>query len=152
VFVLFALTVGVAITAGVHFFHGPDRDQYLASNERILTALPLPPGAHETSRQILRDEETVFGEQLSHTVGYTTYVNYAVPDDSLTSKDVVAFYKQRLLGWSGTSWVVVDRTSFACFARKGATVSIQPEGMETPGATSPKSYGIAVDHKGGDCK
>jgi hypothetical protein len=116
----------------------------------VLHQLPLPHGAHETSRQILRDEDTVFGEQLSHTVGYTTYVTYAVPT-KLTSKDIVAFYRGHLVGWHGTSWVV-DETSYACFARNGATVSIQPDGMDPPGATSPRSYGVAVNHKGGDCR
>jgi hypothetical protein len=32
----------------------------------------VPPSAHETTRQILRNENTVFGEQLSHTVGYVS--------------------------------------------------------------------------------
>jgi hypothetical protein len=149
-FVVLGVVGAIAvIVLAVRFFHGPDRARYLEQNEQVLGRLPLPLGAHETSRQILRDEKTVFGEQLSHTVGYTTYVTYRV-GGSFTSKGIVRFYKGRLLDWRTTSWMV-GRTAFACFARKGATVSIQPEGLDPPAATSPKSYGIAVNHKGGDC-
>lgn len=143
------VVAGLGVVLLVRFFHGPDRGDYLAKNERIVQALPLPPGAHERMRQILRNEDTVFGEQLSHTVGYTTYVTYAVPAPT-SSRAVVAFYGRRLPGWRGTRWRV-DGTTFGCFTRDGATVSVQPEGLEGGGATSPPSYGVAVDHDGGGC-
>jgi len=133
----------------VGFFRGPDRDEYLRKNERIVKALPLPRGARETMRQNLRDTATVFGEQLEHTTGYTTYVTYAVGDD-LTSKDIVRFYGRRSVGWHSSHWRV-DGTWFACFDRKRATVSVQPEGLDSIGRTYPKTYGIAVDHNGGSC-
>jgi hypothetical protein len=145
--VVIATAAGIVFT--VRFFRGPDRGDYLAKNERIVQALPLPPGAHEVARQILRDDDTVFGEQLSHTVGYTTYVTYAVPGEP-SSKDVVAFYDRTLQGWRGTQWRV-DSTTFGCFTKDGATVGVQPDGLDPSGATSPLSYGIAVDHHGGGC-
>jgi hypothetical protein len=143
------VAAAVCIVFAVRFFRGPDRADYLAKNERIVHALPLPPGAHETTRQILRNEDTVFGEQLSHTVGYTTYVNYAVPAPT-SSSEVVAFYGRKLSGWRGSRWRV-DGTTFGCFTRDGATVSVQPEGLGGADATSPPSYGVAVDHDGGGC-
>jgi hypothetical protein len=146
---LIVVALGVCIVLTARFFHGPDRGDYLAKNERIVQALPLPPGAHETMRQILRNEDTVFGEQLSHTVGYTTYVTYAVPGTP-SSKLVVAFYDRKLQGWQRKHWIV-DSTTFGCFTKEGATVSVQPEGLDPPGATSPRTYGIAVDHDGGNC-
>ena len=68
------LVVAAAVCAVllVRFFRGPDREDYVGENERIVRALPVPPSAHETTRQILRNENTVFGEQLSHTVGYVS--------------------------------------------------------------------------------
>ena len=133
----------------VGFFRGPDRDEYLRKNERIVKALPLPQGAREKMRQSLRDTATVFGEQLEHTIGYTTHVTYAVGDD-LTSKDIVSFYGRRLVGWHSTRWRV-DGTWFACFDRERATVSVQPEGLDSIGRTYPKTYGLAVNHNGGSC-
>jgi hypothetical protein len=149
--VLIAVTVTVvaASTLLIGFFRGPERDDYLRKNERVVRALPLPDGAHETTRQILRNEKTVFGEQLSHTVGYTTYVTYAAPE-ALTSLRVVRFYGRRLTGWHGTRWRV-DGTWFACFVRRGAAVSIQPEGLDPIGRTHPKTYGVAVTSEGGRC-
>lgn len=140
---------GVAIAFGVRFFREPDRDRYVAKNGHVVANLPLPQGAHERTRQILRDEAALFDEQLSHTVGYTTYVTYTVPA-TLTSRDIVRFYSRRLTGWRGRSWLV-DRTLFACFARNGATVSVQTEGMELRAGAAQKSYGIAVNHRGGNC-
>jgi hypothetical protein len=138
----------VAVILLVHYFRGPDRASYLAKNERILSGLARPPGAHETARQILKDEEQLFGEQLSHTVGYTTYVTYTVPPRT-TQEDVVRFYTQRLRNWHRTSWTV-DRTLFACFDRKRAIVSIQPEGMHPLGSLR-KTYGLAANYQGGSC-
>ena len=150
------VAIGVIVVASalcvvllVRFFRGPDRGEYLAENARIVRALPLPPGAHETMRQILRSEDTVFGEQLSHTVGYVTYVTYAVASPS-SSREIVAFYDRQLAGWRGTRWRV-GGTTFGCFTRDGATVGVQPEGLDPEGATSPRSFGIAVDHDGGTC-
>ena len=68
----------------------------------------------------------------------------------LTSRDVVRFYKRRLPGWHSATWLV-DGTSFACFKRDGALVSIQPDGMDPRGSLGQKSYGVLVDHDGGDC-
>jgi len=148
-FGLLALLGGTAIVLGVRFFHGPDRDRYVASNAHVVGQLPRPNGAHKTLRQILREEDTVFGEQLSHTVGYTTYIYYTVPN-SLTSKDVVQLYARRLPGWQRATWLL-NGTTFACFARDGATVSIQTDGMTLRGGATEKGYGIAVNHKGGNC-
>lgn len=142
-----AVVIGAVFVVG--FFRGPDRADYLAKNEQVVRSLPLPRGAHETTRQILRNEDTVFGEQLSHPVGYTTYVTYAVAEPS-SSKLIVALYGRRLRGWRSTRWRV-DGTTFGCFHKDGATVSVQPEGLEGIGATSPPSYGVAVDHAGGSC-
>jgi hypothetical protein len=149
--VVSVLVIGVAVSIvfAVRFFRGPDRGDYLAENDRIVRALPLPRGARETTRQILRNEDTVFGEQLSHTVGYVTYVTYAVPR-AASSKDVVAFYSRGLPGWRKTQWRV-GSTTFGCFSKDGATVNVQPEGLDPPGETSPETYGLAVDHDGGDC-
>ena len=151
-----AVAIGVLVVAAavcavllVRFFRGPERGKYVADNERIVRALPLPPGAHETTRQILRNEDTVFVEQLSHTVGYVTYVTYAVTSH-FSSREVVAFYDRRLAGWRGTRWRV-GGTTFGCFTRDGATLSVQPEGLDPEGATTPRSFGIAVDHNGGRC-
>src|SRR5262249_51793514 len=145
-FVVVVIVV-VALVIGFRFFRGPDRDQYLAKNERVIAALPVPRGAHETARQILRDEDTVFGEQLSHTVGYTTYVPYSVPPKT-TSKDVVRVYTRHLPSWQQRTWSV-GRILFACLARRGATVSIQTDGLDP--RFSPKTYGIGVNHHGGGC-
>jgi hypothetical protein len=147
-----AVAVGVAaIVVGVvfalRFFRGPDRHDYLSRNERVIAALPVPRGAHEKTREILRNEKTVFGEQLSHTVGYTTYVTYAVPP-ATTSKDVVRFYSRHLPSWQQKSWTV-GRTLFACLARDDVTVSIQTDGLDH--RFSAKTYGIGVDHHGGSC-
>jgi hypothetical protein len=68
----------------------------------------------------------------------------------LTDDDVVHFYKRHLRGWQARSWSV-DQTSFACFARSHATVSVQPEGMEVAVGASQKTYGIAVNYKGSSC-
>lgn len=143
------VAAGLGAVLLVRFFRGPDRGDYLAKNERLVHALPLPPGAHETMRQILRNEDTVFGEQLSHTVGYTTYVTYAVLGPT-SSRAVVGSYGRKPAGWRRTHWRV-DGTTFGCFTRDGATVNVQPEGLEDIGATSPPSYGVAVDHDGGGC-
>jgi hypothetical protein len=138
----------VAITLLVRFFRGPDRETYLAKNERIVQSLPRPPGAHEIGRQILSIEES-WGEQFSYTVGYTTHVSYAVPN-TRTDADVVGFYKKRMSGWRRESWTV-DRLLFACFDRNGATVAIDTTGMELLGGATRKTYGIAVTHAGGTC-
>jgi hypothetical protein len=142
--------IAVCIFLIVGFFRGPDRGEYLRKNERIVNALPLPHGARETLRQSLRDTATVFGEQLEHTIGYTTYVTYAV-GDGLTSKDIVRFYGRRLVGWRSSRWRV-DGTWLACFDREGTTVSVQPEGLDSIGRTYPKTYGLAVNHDGGSCE
>jgi hypothetical protein len=146
-----ALGVVIAIAFGslfvVRFFRGPDRSDYLAKNELIVHALPLPAGAREVMRQILRNEHAVDGELLSHTVGYTTYVTYAVREE-MSSKGLVAFYDRKLPGWRSTHWRV-GKTAFACFAKDGAIVNVQPEGLDPPTARSPETYGIAVDHHGG---
>lgn len=139
----------VIVVLLVGFFRGPDRTHYLARNERVLSELPLPSWANERTRQVLRDEKTVFGEQLSHTVGYTTYVTYSAPT-GLTDDDVVHFYRRHLRGWQARSWSV-DQTSFACFARSHTTVSVQPEGMERAVGASQKTYGIAVNYNGSGC-
>jgi hypothetical protein len=145
------LAVGAIVAAVllVGFLRGPDRGRYLAGNDRVLAGLPPPAGAHERALQFLPDEETVFGEHVSHTVGYTTYVTYSAPA-RLTDEDIVHFYSRHLLGWRARSWSV-GQTLFACFARSGATVSVQPEGMQARGGSSEKSYGIAVNHRGGTC-
>jgi hypothetical protein len=146
---LLLIGVAVIVVLLVDFFRAPDRGDYLARNERVLSELPLPSGAHERTRQVLRNEETVFGEQLAHTVGYTIYVTYSAPT-GLTDDDIVHFYKRHLRGWRARSWSV-DQTSFACFTRNHATVDVQPEGMELRGGASQKTYGIAVNHNGGSC-
>ena len=91
----------------------------------------------------------MFGEQLSRTVGYTTYVTYSAPI-ALTDEDVVHFYRRHLRGWQARSWSV-DQTSFDCFARSHATVLVQPEGMELAVGASQKTYGIAVNYNGSGC-
>ena len=72
------LGAAVGVTLLVRYFHGPDRAAYLARNERIVVSLPRPRGADEIGRQLLSNEES-WGEQFSHTVGYSTHVSYAVP-------------------------------------------------------------------------
>ena len=151
---LLLIVVAVAATAVfaftiVRFFRGPDRADYVRKNERIFKALPLPRSTRVTTEQNLRDTATVFGEQLEHTTGYTTYVTYAVTD-ALKSEDIVRFYKRRLGGWRSSRWRV-DGTWFACFDRRGVTVSIQPEGLDSVGRTYPGTYGVAVNYKGGRC-
>jgi hypothetical protein len=138
----------VAITLLVRFFRGPDRRKYLAKNERIVQSLPRPPGAHEIGRQILANKDSL-GEQFEWTVGYTTHVSYAVPL-RMTQEEVIGFYKRRLHDWHGISWTV-DRTLFACFDRRRATVGIETSGMSLIGGATRKTYGIAVTHAGGTC-
>jgi hypothetical protein len=139
----------VIVVLLVSFFRGPNRAHYVARNEGVLSELPLPSWAQERTRRVLRDEKTVFGEQLSHTIGYTTYVTYSAPT-GLTDDDVVHFYRRHLRGWQARSWSV-DQTSFACFARSHATVLVQPEGMERAVGDSQKTYGIAVNYNGSSC-
>lgn len=146
--VLLVVTAAVGITLLVRFFRGPDRETYLAKNERIVQTLPRPPGAHEIGRQILSVEES-WGEQFSHTVGYTTHVSYAVPN-TRTDAGIVGFYRTRMSGWHRESWTV-DRLLFACFDRRGAIVAIDTSGMELVGGATRKTYGIAVTHAGGTC-
>lgn len=136
-----------AAIALIRYFKAPDRAAYLADNQAVIDVLPRPPGAHEVSRQELSNEKAVFGEQLSHTVGYTTHVTYRVPRDA-TAAGIVRFYRTALSEWKADTWTV-DRLPFACFDRGGALVTISPEGMQ--GGTGPKSYMLTVDHDGGDC-
>ena len=131
----------------VQSFRGPDRKEYLADNEAVIDVLPSPPGAHELRRQVLSNEEALFGEQLERTVGYTTHVMYGVPGDT-TAAGVVRFYRTGLGDWQPKTWTV-DRLPFACFARGGAVVNVSPEGLQ--GGTGTKSYTLSVDHDGGDC-
>jgi hypothetical protein len=140
--------LAVAITLLVLYFRGPDRDTYLAKNERIVRSLPRPRGAHEVGRQMLSNEES-WGEQFSHVVGYSTHVSYAVPN-AMTGKSIVSFYKKRMRGWHRESWTV-DGTFMACFDRNGATVAVNTDGMELLGGATRKTYEIAVVHEGGTC-
>ena len=141
--VLLGGVAGAVLLIG--YFRGPDRDSYVAGNQELIATLPRPPGAHELMRQVLSSEQTVFGEQLSHTVGYTTHVTYGVPPDT-TAAAIIRFYRTGLAGWNATTWTV-DRLPFACFEREDAVVGISPEGLQS-GA---KSYTLSVDHDGGDC-
>jgi hypothetical protein len=139
---------GIAVTLLVRYFRGPDRASYVAKNERILAALPRPSGAKEIGGQILASEDC-WGEQLCHTVGYTSHVSYRVPL-RMTQEDVVRFYRLRMHGWRPTSWSV-DGTLFACFDRRQASVAISTDGMELLGGARQKSYEISADHNGGSC-
>jgi hypothetical protein len=131
--------VAVAVTLVVRYFRGVDRDSYVAENERILSALPRPSGARETHRQV--DEmEDCWGEQLCHTVGYSTYVVYQVPS-RITDEDVIRLYRQRMSGWHRTSWTI-DGDLFACFDRKRTIVAIATDGM---------GYSVNVSPNAGIC-
>jgi len=132
----------------VRNFKAPDRESYVADNQTVIDVLPRPPGAREVMRQVLNNEETLFGEQFGHTVGYTTHVTYRVPSDA-TAAGVIRFYRTGLSDWTAKTWTV-DRLPFACFDRGGAVVNISPEGMQVGAAT--KSYTLSVDHDGGDCE
>lgn len=145
------LLIGAAVASAllVRFFRGPDRSDYLAQNERIVAELPLPKGAHERGRQILRDEDTVFGEQLSHTVGYTTYVTYSAPA-TMTSKDVVDFYTQRLAIGAGHRGWLIESPSPALLATAQPCRG-NPKEWSCGAAASQKTYGIAANHRGGSC-
>lgn len=149
--VLAATAVAILLVVGVvavRFFRGPDRTDYVGHNKRLLASLPLPRGATAALRQTLPVEKTVFGEQLSHTVGYTTYVSYDVPAE-LTAKALVRFYRRRLVHWH-ESGATVDGIPWACFDRHGATVSVQTDGMD-PRTGPHRSFGLAVDYRGGTC-
>jgi hypothetical protein len=138
---LLCLGLGLAACGGV------DRSAYLDKNERMLAELPRFPDSHLIGRQVLSDTKTLFGEQFEHTVGYTTYVTYAVPD-STTQQAVVDFYQRRLHGWRGESWTV-SNVLFACFERDSATIAVFTEGIEPH--VRRKSYGLSINHKGGGC-
>jgi hypothetical protein len=105
-FAVLALVLGtaVAITLLVRYFRGPDRESYLAKNELIVVGLPRPRGAHEITRQMLANEES-WGEQFSHTVGYSTHVSYAAPN-AMSGESLVNFYKRRMKGLAPS---IVDR-------------------------------------------
>jgi cell division septation protein DedD len=145
--VLIAVAVGAVLL--VRYLRGPNRESYVAANQELIAQLPRPPGAHERMRQVLSSEETLFGEQLSHTVGYTTHVTYGVPADTTTAA-VVRFYRQALADWRAKTWTV-DRLPFACFNRDRALVVVSTEGMQ-PSTAASKSYTLSVDHDGGDCR
>jgi hypothetical protein len=144
--VLLGATVGVTLL--VRYFHGPDREAYLAKNERIVVGLPRPRGTDEIGRQMFSNEES-WGEQLSHTVGYSTHVSYAVPN-AMTGESIVRFYKDRMTGWHRESWTV-DGISIACFDRNGATVAVDTTGMKPLGGATRKTYTIIAIHEGGTC-
>ena len=144
-----AAVIAVAAVMLTRFFRGPNRAQYLAQNERVISRLPQPPWAREVLRQNLPVEKTVFGEQLSHVVGYTTHVDFRVPAN-VTAAGIIRFYERRLRRWHTSSWRV-DHTPFACFDRGGATANIETDGMIQRPGKKQKSYGIAVDHRGGTC-
>jgi len=148
VLLILLVSAGVAVTLLVRFFQGPDRQAYVAKNERIVQSLPRSPGAHEIGRQILANQDS-WGEQFSHTVGYTTHVSYAVPSKS-TDAAIVRFYMKHMPGWRQKSWTV-DRMLFACFDRGEATVAIDTTGMKLLGGATRKTYGIAVNPSGGPC-
>jgi hypothetical protein len=142
------LGAAVGVTLLVRYFHGPDREAYLAKNERIVVSLPRPRGADEIGRQLLSNEES-WGEQFSHTVGYSTHVSYAVPN-AMTGESIVRFYKDRMTGWHRESWTV-DGVFIACFDRNRAVVSVDTTGMNLFGGATRKTYAIAVTHGGGTC-
>ena len=127
---------------------------YVARNDGVLSELPLPSWAHERTRRVLRDEKTVFGEQLSHTVGYTTYVTYSAPT-GLTDDDVVRFYRRHLRGWQARSWSV--RPNLFCLLRTEPRDGLRPAGghgtrsrrlSEDPTASPSTTTAVAATESG----
>jgi hypothetical protein len=145
--VLLLLAV-VGVTALVWHLRAPNRTEYVAKNNEILRRMPRRAGAREIAREVTPKEDS-WGEQLSHTVGYSTDVSYVVPR-TLSAEDVVSLFKERLLRWHQQSWTV-DGTLIACFDRNGATVALDTTGIELLAGATQKTYALTIDHNGGNC-
>jgi hypothetical protein len=145
--VLLLLAV-VGVTALVWHLRAPNRTEYVAKNNEILRRMPRPAGAREIAREVTPKKDS-WGEQLSHTVGYSTDVSYVVPR-TLSAEDVVSPFKERLLRWQQQSWTV-DGTLIACFDRNGATVALDTTGIELLAGATQKTYALTIDHNGGNC-
>jgi hypothetical protein len=124
----------------------PDRGEWTAKNEALLTRLPHYPGSTRVATQTLEIEEG--SELTSHVVGYSTHVSYR-PPPTASATAIVRFFVVRLRrdGWRGSS-TVVDSVPMGCFTHGRAFVSILTDGMVgVPPAE--RTFELGVNHDGG---
>jgi hypothetical protein len=129
---------------------GPDREEWVAKNEALLSRLPDYPGSTRVGTQNLEIEAG--NELTAHVVGYSTHVSYRPPPKA-SARAIVRFFVTRLRreGWRASS-AVVDRVPMACFTRGRAFVSVLTDGMVGgPGAPVPlaeRTFELGVNHAG----
>jgi hypothetical protein len=124
----------------------PDRGEWTAKNEALLTRLPHYPGSTRVATQTLEIEGG--SESTPHVVGYSTHVSYR-PPPMASATAIVRFFVVRLRreGWRGSS-TVVDSVPMGCFTRGRAFVSILTDGMVgVPPAE--RTFELGVNHDGG---
>jgi len=146
--VLFVAGIALSLVATAC---GADKGSYVRENERILEALPEPPGA----KHLTTGHNPYYDEWGGPPIGWTTNVVYSAPPE-MTDQQVIDFYVQNM----GQDWQarveevpIVEigtgeqkgRVLSAQFTRGVAQVSVNTDGMMGDG---PYTFEVAVDHRG----
>lgn len=146
----------IAIVAGIALLLtttacGADKGSYVGQNDRILEALPQPPGA----QRLTTGHNPYYDERGGPPIGWTTNVIYgALPE--MTDQEVIDFYVQNMgLNWRAQVEEVPivevgtgerkGRVLNVLFTRGTAQVSVNTDNMYGGG---PHTFEVAIDHEG----
>lgn len=146
--VLFVAGIALSLVATAC---GADKDSYVRENERILEALPEPPGAE----RLTTGHNPYYDEWGGSPIGWTTNVVYSAPPE-MTDQGVIDFYVQNM----GQDWQAqveeVPIVEVGTGERKGRVLTAQftwgvaQVSMNTDGMLggAPHTFEVVIDHRG----